>query len=451
MLDIAASTMANIAPAMSFFFSFALIAAAAGVASPLTIVLAAIAIALLGNTLAQFSRAIPSTGSFVTFIGKTFGPVVAITTAVVIGAGYIIAIASVATISGGWTQIIIRNYTPINIPWQLLTLVFTLGALYLMISGVKLSTKWAGVFFAFELLLLVVVAVALLVEHASSLSAAPFNPSHLSKGAAGLALGFPIAIYMFIGWENSASLAEETSDPRRNVGKAIFSSILLMTATYLLLAYATVVGFDLNAKGLSSASVPFIAAAKSVLGVFVFLAYLAGFTSTLGALISASNSQARIIFNSAREGLLPAWIAKVSERHRTPWASFVVFLGLTLGIVYIFGWRVDPVEFFGEVATLGSILVSLTYLVTNLALPVYYRRYHPEEFHLLKHLVLPALGVIAIAYPLYQLVKPGQPAPFSYFPWISLGVIVAALIYAFILYRRDRTLGERVGSLLADD
>ena len=52
LIDIATSTMANIAPAMSFFFSSALIAQAAGIASPLIIAAAAIAIALLGNTLA---------------------------------------------------------------------------------------------------------------------------------------------------------------------------------------------------------------------------------------------------------------------------------------------------------------------------------------------------------------------------------------------------------------
>lgn len=63
-LDIATSTMANIAPAMSFFFGFGLIASTAGVAAPLTIIAAAVAIALLGNTLTQFSRMHPSTGSF---------------------------------------------------------------------------------------------------------------------------------------------------------------------------------------------------------------------------------------------------------------------------------------------------------------------------------------------------------------------------------------------------
>jgi len=61
--DISASTLANIAPAMSFFFGFALLAGTSGVAAPLTVLAATVAIALLGNTLSQFSRSRPSTGS----------------------------------------------------------------------------------------------------------------------------------------------------------------------------------------------------------------------------------------------------------------------------------------------------------------------------------------------------------------------------------------------------
>jgi amino acid transporter len=77
-VDIAASTMANIAPAMSFYFGFGFLALTAGIASPLTIIAAGVAIAFLSNTLAQFSRAHPSTGSFITFIGKAFGPTISI-------------------------------------------------------------------------------------------------------------------------------------------------------------------------------------------------------------------------------------------------------------------------------------------------------------------------------------------------------------------------------------
>ncbi|GCE22417.1 APC family permease [Dictyobacter kobayashii] len=450
LVDIATSTMANIAPAMSFFFSSALIVQAAGIASPLTIVLAAVAIALLGNTLAEFSRAIPSTGSFITFIGKTFGPVMAVTTTIVIAVGYIIAMASVIAISGGWTQMMLQKYIGINIPWQLLTLIFVAIVFFLMVRGIHLSTRWAGYFFLLEMAVLILVSVIALITNASHLSLAPFNPANMSNGLQGLGLGFPIAVYLFVGWENSAALAEETDDPRRNVPRAIFSSVLLMSLSYLLFSYAMVVAFNYNVKDLSAAQVPFVTAAEKISGILALLAYIAGFTSTMSAMIAGSNSQSRLIFNAAREGLLPSVLATVHRTRRTPWVSFLLFFVIGLAIVYIFGWSIDPVTFFGEISTLGTILIALTYLVSNIALPVYYRRYHPEQFSILKHLILPILGVFAIGFPLWGLIAPGQEAPFNIFPWISLGIIVAGLIYALILTRRDPNLGERVGSIVAD-
>src|SRR6202050_2567587 len=91
LVDISASTMANIGPAYSFYFAFAGIVIAAGLASPLVVLVAAVAIALLGNTLSQFSRAQPSTGGFITFVGKTFGGTSAVTTALVAGARNMLA------------------------------------------------------------------------------------------------------------------------------------------------------------------------------------------------------------------------------------------------------------------------------------------------------------------------------------------------------------------------
>src|SRR5450755_214620 len=242
-IDISAATMANIGPAMSFFFGFGLIATTAGVAAPLTIVAAGVAIALLGNTLAQFSRAQPSAGGFITFVGKTFGPTSAVTTALLAGLGYIIAMASVIAISGGFLQITLNHYLHVSIPWGILTVALTGGAVGIMIRGVAISTKVAGALFGFELLVLVLVSVASLISNAGHLSLSPFEPSHITNGFSGLAAGFPLAIYLFIGWENSAALAEETEDPRRNVPRAVFLSVGVMAVSYLLFAYATVTGF----------------------------------------------------------------------------------------------------------------------------------------------------------------------------------------------------------------
>lgn len=450
-LDIAASSMANIAPAMSFYFGFATIAAASGVASPLTIAAAAVAIGLLGHTLSEFSRSSPSAGSFVTFVGRSFGPVMAITTALVVGIGYICGIAAVIAIAGGWAETSLHHYTGVAIPWQLLTAVFTVASLALVASGAKVSTKWASISFAFELTLLVGISAAVLWAHRGSLSAAPFEPSHLDRGFGGLGLGFPLAVYLFVGWENSASLAEESTDPRRNVPRAVFASIALMAALYLFLAYATVVGFSSNVKSLSGAAVPFVTVAKSAFGPAVALAYLAGITSTFGALVAATNSQARILFSAGREGLLPAWVGLVSEKRKTPVAALSVFLILGLGLTYGLGWNLAPVVFFGDVATFGAILISLTYLLANLALPVYYRRHHRASMSPWRHVLLPLLGAVAIGYPLFELVKPGQPAPFNWFPAAAGAVVACSVAYAVALNARDRTLSERIGSIVADE
>jgi hypothetical protein len=125
------------------------------------------------------------------------------------------------------------------------------------------------------------------------LSVAPFEPHNIHNGFSGLAAGFPLAVYLFIGWENSAALAEETGNPRRNVPRAVFLSIALMAVSYLLFAYATVTGFGYNEARLTSPSilVPFITVAHGAAASLAFFAYLAGLTSTLGVLIAAVNSQ----------------------------------------------------------------------------------------------------------------------------------------------------------------
>ena len=460
LIDISASTMANIGPAYSFYFGFAGIVLAAGIASPLVIVVAIVAIALLGNTLSQFSRAHPSTGGFITFVGKTFGGTSAVTTALLCGAGYIIAISSVLVISGGFLSIMIQYYTGTSIPWIVFSAVFTAGAMFMMFRGVAVSTKLAGFFFGFELLVLLVVSIAALIKNGGHLSGVPFEPSHITNHFSGLALAFPLGVYLFIGWENSAALAEETTNPRRNVPRAVFMSVALMAFTYLLLAYSTVSAFGYNVTALTSANIPFINVAHSVATWLTFIAYLAGLTSTLGVLIAAVNSQCRLVFNAGREGLLPRWIGYVHPVRRTPVNAIITFVAIAS--VLTLGWALghwigghgsslSALNFFFESSTMGTILILVVYFLANLALPFYYRKYRPNEFNIIKHIVLPVLGMAAIAVPIYYLCKPPQPQPYDWFPFAALAVIVVSVLYAIWLVRRDPGLGDRVGSIVADE
>jgi len=462
LIDISASTMANIGPAYSFYFSAGFLFLTAGIAAPLTILVAGVAIALLGNTLSEFSKAHPSTGGFITFIGKTFGGTSAVTTALLCGAGYIIAISSVLAICGGYLSLLLNYYFSWNVPWVIFSVIFTAGAMVMMYRGVAVSTKLAGAFFAFEMLILVVVSIAAIIKHGGHLSAVPFEPSHITNGFSGLAAGFPLAVYLFIGWENSAALAEETANPRRNVPRAVYMSVALMLVGYILYAYATATGFAYNVTALNGALIPFINVSHDVASWLAVFAWIAGLTSTLGVLISAVNSQARLIFNAGREGLLPRWLGRVHPTRRTPMNAIYAFVGIATVIILIWALlhlaggakqsgQMSALNFFVDSSTMGTILILVVYFLSNLALPFYYRRYRPREFNVLRHLVLPVLGMIAVGVPMYYLVKPGQSAPLDWFPYAALGVIVVSVIYAVWLSRRDPGLGDRVGSIIADE
>jgi len=449
---IVSSTLANIAPAMSFFFGFAVIVQGAGLAAPLTILTAMIVILFLTNTIAEFSRLTPSAGSFVTFTGKAFGPSVGIAVSVFLTFGYIVAASTVVSVAGTWVADTLRIFLGISIHWAILTVLISLAIGWLAMRGVAISTLWSGIFFYFEVGLLILGSIFMIAAHPGFLTLAPFKFSNLSGGVAGLGAGFPLAIYLFLGWENSASLAEETENPRRDVPRALISCTLAIGVFYMVLAYATAVGFKMDAHALGASPLPFIDGLKASAPRLLVVAYLAGVTSIFGSLIGGLNSQARILFNSGREGLLPKFLGNVHPRHQTPHCALWVFLILAVVLILGFGLLggVAPMDYFGFAGTLGTIPIILTYMLTNLALPIYVIRYHRDELNIFRHVLLPIVGTLIMLFPLWGLIQPGQLWPFNIFPWIALGALCVSAVYGMVIARLSPGLAARIGVYVAD-
>jgi amino acid transporter len=449
--QIVASTLANIAPAVSFYFGFGVIVGGAGVAAPLTIIVAMVAILFLSNTLAEFSKYRPSTGSFVTFIGMAFGPTAGAAASLFTVVGYAIAAAAIVAISGGWAHDTIKLFLGLDIPWQLLAVIATGICGFLVARGVRISTTWAAVFFYFELALLLVAAVVMLVLNRDALSLAPFMPSNLSGGLAGVGLGFPLAVYSFVGWENSATLAEETQDPRKNIPRALVVGTLAIGLVYIFLAYATEIAFHNDAKAISDSTIPFIDAVKASSVTLLIVAYLAGLTSIFSCLLGLTNSQARILFSSAREGLLPRVFGKIHPQSHAPHVAMWSYIVLATAIALVFGWNLQPVDIFGYTGTLGTIPIVIIYLVTNIALPVYVLRFHRNDFSVMRHAIVPLIALVLTLFPLWGLVQPGQPAPFNLFPAIAGVGLLISIVYGVVLARRNPDLAQRIGSYVADE
>src|SRR5204863_444575 len=76
-----------------------------------------------------------------------------------------------------------------NVPWIIFSVLLTAGAVLMTLRGVAVSTKLAGFFFAFEMLVLVVVSVAVLIKNGGHLSTVPFQPDHITDRFRGLPAG----------------------------------------------------------------------------------------------------------------------------------------------------------------------------------------------------------------------------------------------------------------------
>jgi amino acid transporter len=453
--DVTASTVANIGPGIDFYFAFGVIAVTAGVAAPLTILAAGVAVVLLAFTVAEFTKAEPSAGSFITYVETSLGARAGVATAVLVAVGFTVAIAGVFTMSGGIVALTLAHYASWQPAWEPLTLVLTVAAIWLTARGVRLSTSAVGLAVLVQVAIMLVVCVVVLVDKRTQLSGVPFSWAHLRGGLTGLSAGFPLALYMFIGWENGPALAEEARNPRRTVPRALYTSIAIGTALFVLFAYATVTGFDYDVSPIGRSSVPFLTVADHYLGGAAILAWIAGIVSVLATLVSGANSQARMLFDGGRSGLLPRRLGRVRPPADTPVNALLVMASGGLGIIAIW-WVIhligvdsgstNPVGLYAECSTMGTIVILFVYVLTTLALPVFMWRRHRPSFSVLRHVAVPLLGALTLIVPFVELCKPGQPAPYSVFPFLALAVVVASAAIACVVVHRNPSAGSGEGT-----
>ena len=453
--DVTASTLANIGLGENFYFAFGVIAVTAGVAAPLTMLAAALAVSLLAFTAVEFTRAEPSAGGFITYVETSLGSRAGVVTALLVTVGYTVAIAGVFTMSGGMVSLTLAHYTSFHPPWEPLSLTLTIAAIWLTMRGAKLATATVALAVLVQVMVMLAVCIVVLIDRRADLSTLPFSPSHLKGGLAGLSAGFPLALFMFIGWENGPALAEEARDPKRTIPRAIYISVAIGAALFVTFAYTTVTGFDYNVTSIGRSSIPFLAVADRYLGGAAILAWLTGTVSVLATLIAGANSQARMLFDGGRTGLLPAWLGRVREPSETPVNALLLMACGGLSIIAIW-WlahivgadtgSTNPVGLYAECSTMGTIVILFVYVLVMLSLPFFIWRRHRERFSAVRHVGIPALGALVLVIPFAELFRPGQPVPYSLFPYIAMAIALAAMAIAWVVVHRHPSTGSGEGT-----
>src|SRR5438309_4045013 len=466
LLSVTMQAITHIAPATAGLFFTQFLVTLAGVTSPLAYLLGVVVVLMLGNTLIQFSRQLPSAGGYYTYVSRALGPRAGFLTSwmfilyspmaggVVCGFFGFIAAGELKT-SYGW-----------DVPWLWWVSIIVFASLVaaLQYRGIGLSARTLLITGGAEILIVLALAfTGFFNPGPGGFSFSVFNPANIGVGTAFGLSGFTLAIVLAVqgltGWEAAAPLAEETKDPKRNVPRSVLLSIIILGVFLVFTYWGIITGFGVdNIKGLTgSPDLPGLALARRVWGGGWWLILIAFMSSTLAVTLATANVSTRMWYSMGRNGAFPKLFAKVHPAYKTPTNAIFAQYGLTLATGLIAGaWFHPDVAFFlltGLVLVLG---VSFNSLMAHVGVFVYYWRERRSEFNWLWHAILPLVSGLVLIYALAESFPPFCPSqncpvdPYAKAPlvaggWLLIGILL--LVY-YAANKRDqwlKTAGAALG------
>ncbi len=222
-----------------------------------------------------------------------------------------------------------------------------------------------------------------------------------------------IAVLSFLGFDGISTLSEENRGNQSAIGRATVLSLLLVGALFLL---QTWIATDL-ARGMqfSSPGTAFYDIARLAGGVWleriVLLAVV--LANGIANAMAAQAATSRILFAMARDRKLPAVLARVHPRFQTPYISTLLVALVSLLVGVFFSNRVDDLTRIVNFGALTAFLLLHLSVINH-----YFIRERSGRW--LAHLVSPLVGLLVIAYVLYQM---DASAKIMGCCWIALGVI----------------------------
>lgn len=314
-----------------------------GIASPISVIIAAIGVFGLGWIVSSYSREVHAAGSLYDYVTRGLGERVGTAAGWLYYGGIVVLVSGLLLLMGGYLQSTIATEFAVNPlpPWAwTLLLIAVIGCV--LYFGVRISTRSQ---LALALVSILVVAgffVYVIVQLGPANSIRPFSPSSSSAGWPGIFFGVLYGVLVFVGFETAANLAEETPHPRRNIPVAVLGTAGIAMVFYVLATYVEVAGFHYSLKTLTAAaSAPLFAlgapaSAGGYGGVWIDrLLELVVFFDMMAVAIGSATSASRGIFAMARDRRLPASLATVSRRHSSPFGAMIFIVSAALAAVLV--------------------------------------------------------------------------------------------------------------------
>lgn len=247
----------------------------------------------------------------------------------------------------------------------------------------------------------------------------PFMPN----GFGGVLRAMGLTFIAFQGFEVISQCSEEVKNPKKNIPRAVFLSLLIVVPIYLLVSI-TALGsvhpgnmtpWDYLA---SHKEIALVEVSKTFfIGGGIMLLF-GGLISTMSALNATIYSSSRVAFAMGRDRNFPAFFSKVHKKNFTPHRAIIISLIIIVGMAVTL-----PIE---DVASAADIMFLLLFLQVNIAM-IRLRKSRPDLDRGFITPLFPYISIVGIVMLLFLAIYMFSYSPLAWVAtliWIALGLIV---------------------------
>lgn len=299
---------------------------------------------------------------------------------------------------------------------------------WVLVLGIKESTRFNSLMVGIKLLVLAVFVVVG-IYYFDPKNWTPFAPG----GWKGIQVGAAYIFFAYIGFDAVSTVAEETRDPQKNMPIGIIGSLIICTFIYILVTVA-LTGMMPFTELKDKIAEPLVAGLQynHAAHWLVGLVSLGAVVATTAVLLVFQMGQPRIFFSMSRDGLLPAYFARVHPVHKTPHVT-TIWTGIFVASFASF-FSLDTMA---ELCNIGTLFAFVVVCVGVIILRVKDPD-RPRPFRAPGGYATPVLG---IAFCLFLMLGLGFMTWMRFLIWLAAGLV----IYFFYGYEHSRL---RTGDLV---
>lgn len=321
-----------------------LVAAALGSATAVGYAICAALVVLIFLCFAEVGSRVHDSGGAYVYVERAFGPF----------AGFIAAnlmwFGVGACVDAALADVLVSTLaTALPVLAQPLPRALALIALFAFMAGVNITGVKTGARLVVALTVLKLLPLLLLlVVGIPHIAWSLVIPSSMPS-ASTLGRGVLLLMFAFIGGESSLSASGELRNPSRTVPLGLLMGVATVISIYfgLQLVAEGVLGADLPAQ----TTAPLAAVAEQLMGPWGRSLLLGAVTLSIFALVNGDLLVSpRCLYAAAKDGLLPAPLAKVHPRFQTPYVAILVFATIACALAVLGAFK--PLAILGTASVL---------------------------------------------------------------------------------------------------